>query len=96
MRSDGKAYFTHKRSCSVVQRNPEASKGGEVINKCEGPKIGLFGMTATISENGRRVLQARYLRRDGRGHVIEAPEQLFERVARAISEAELLHGTAAE
>ena len=50
-------------------------------------------MPATISENGLKVLQARYLRRDAAGRVIETPEQLFQRVARAISEAELLFGT---
>ena len=49
-----------------------------------------------ISENGLRVLQARYLRRDGEGKIVETPDQLFERVARAIAEAELLHGTAAD
>jgi ribonucleoside-diphosphate reductase alpha chain len=49
-----------------------------------------------IGENAMRVLQARYLRRDTHGQIIETPEQLFERVARAIAEAELLHGTAAE
>ena len=49
-----------------------------------------------ITENGMRVLRARYLRRDPLGQVIEAPQQMFERVARAVSEAELLHGTAAD
>jgi len=49
-----------------------------------------------ISENGLRILQARYLRRDSQNRVIETPDQLFERVARAVSEAELLHGTAAD
>lgn len=49
-----------------------------------------------LSENALRVLQARYLRRGARGEVIETPEQLFERVARAISEAELLSGSAAD
>lgn len=51
---------------------------------------------AEISENGLRILKARYLRRDRRGEIIETPEQLFERVARAVADAELLHGTAAD
>jgi ribonucleoside-diphosphate reductase alpha chain len=38
-----------------------------------------------------RLLQARYLRRDAESKVIETPAQLFERVARAVAEAELLH-----
>jgi ribonucleoside-diphosphate reductase alpha chain len=49
-----------------------------------------------IGENAQRVLEARYLRRDAEGEVIETPAQLFERVARAIAEAELLHGRAAD
>ena len=49
-----------------------------------------------MGENAMRVLQARYLRRDAQGKIIETPEQLFERVARAVAEAELLHGTAAD
>lgn len=47
-----------------------------------------------ISENGMRVLKARYLRRDLRGQVVETPQQMFERVARAVSEAELVFGPA--
>jgi ribonucleoside-diphosphate reductase alpha chain len=49
-----------------------------------------------ISENVMRVLQARYLRRDTLGQIIETPEQLLARVARAVAEAELFHGTAAD
>jgi ribonucleoside-diphosphate reductase alpha chain len=49
-----------------------------------------------LSENAKRVLDARYLRRGTSGQVIESPGQLFERVARAVSEAELIHGTAIE
>lgn len=51
---------------------------------------------ASISANGLRVLQARYLRRNLRGEVEETPAQLFERVARTVSTAELIHGTAAD
>jgi ribonucleoside-diphosphate reductase alpha chain len=49
-----------------------------------------------LSDNAKRILEARYLRRGTDGQVIESPGQLFERVARAVSEAELIHGTAAE
>jgi ribonucleotide reductase alpha subunit len=45
-----------------------------------------------LSENARKVLQARYLRRDAQGKVSETPDQLFARVARAIAHAELLLG----
>ena len=40
----------------------------------------------------RRVLEERYLRRDPEGHVIETPEELFWRVARAVAAAEARYG----
>ncbi len=51
-------------------------------------------MTLKLSENALRVLEARYLRRDAQRRIVETPEQLFERVARAIAHAELLLGNA--
>ena len=47
-----------------------------------------------LNENSMRVLSARYLRRDAEGNVTESPRQMFERVARAVSEAELVFGPA--
>jgi ribonucleoside-diphosphate reductase alpha chain len=41
-----------------------------------------------LSPNARRVLEARYLRRDAERRVIETPEQMFERVAGAVAKAE--------
>ncbi len=38
-----------------------------------------------LSENARVVLERRYLARDGRGRVVETPEQLFRRVAHDIA-----------
>jgi ribonucleoside-diphosphate reductase alpha chain len=49
-----------------------------------------------LSKNALQVLEARYLRRDQTRRISESPEQLFERVARAISEAELLYGVASQ
>jgi ribonucleoside-diphosphate reductase alpha chain len=49
-----------------------------------------------LSQNAHRVLEARYLRRDASGQVIETPEELFARVARAVAHAELLVGNAAQ
>lgn len=45
-----------------------------------------------LSANARRVLEARYLLRDAERRVIETPAQLFERVARAVAEAETEFG----
>ncbi|MEJ2091138.1 MAG: adenosylcobalamin-dependent ribonucleoside-diphosphate reductase [Syntrophobacterales bacterium] len=40
----------------------------------------------------QRVLEERYLRRDPEGRVMETPEELFRRVARAVAAAELRYG----
>ena len=44
-----------------------------------------------LTENARTVLSARYLLKDQDGKVVETPEQLFARVAKAIADAELIH-----
>ncbi|MBI4720159.1 MAG: vitamin B12-dependent ribonucleotide reductase [Chitinivibrionia bacterium] len=46
---------------------------------------------AVLSENARKVLEKRYLRKDINGRVIETPDEMFRRVARNISGAELLY-----
>ncbi len=42
-----------------------------------------------FSPDARRVLEARYLRRDAAGRVVESPEELLARVARGVAHAEL-------
>jgi len=49
-----------------------------------------------LSENGLRVLRARYLKKDEKGHVVETPRELFERVATTIAQAELNYADAAQ
>lgn len=41
---------------------------------------------AKLSENALKVLEKRYLKRNEKGEVVEYPEELFERVAKAIAE----------
>jgi ribonucleotide reductase alpha subunit len=45
-----------------------------------------------LSANAIRVLEARYLLRGAERQVVETPQQLFERTARAIAHAETLNG----
>lgn len=49
-------------------------------------------MTPELTENARRVLEARYLLRDVRGSIVETPEQLLRRVAREVAAAEARFG----
>ncbi|MFO7773115.1 MAG: vitamin B12-dependent ribonucleotide reductase [Dehalococcoidia bacterium] len=44
-----------------------------------------------LSDNALRVLERRYLTKDGEGRVLETPQELFRRVARHIASAELLY-----
>ncbi len=46
-----------------------------------------------LTSNAKIVLEKRYLRQNERGEVIETPDQLFERVAKAIAANEALYGS---
>jgi ribonucleoside-diphosphate reductase alpha chain len=45
-----------------------------------------------LSENSIKVLERRYLAKDGEGRIIETPEQLFRRVADALAKPDRLYG----
>jgi len=49
-----------------------------------------------LSENSLKVLERRYLKKDDHGKVVETPEELFRRVARAIAEPEKKFGSSDE
>ncbi len=49
-----------------------------------------------LSPNALRVLEGRYLKKDPTGKLIESPEDMFERVARAIAEVEKEYGATQE
>ena len=58
---------------------------GDVCSRMNAEKLDL-------TTNARRVLEARYLKKDERGHCTESPEDLFHRVARTIADVEAEHG----
>jgi ribonucleoside-diphosphate reductase alpha chain len=49
-----------------------------------------------LSDNALRVLERRYLTKDGEGRVIETPQELFRRVAKHIASAELIYNPKAD
>ncbi len=49
-----------------------------------------------LTENALHVLKRRYLKKDKQGKVIEAPEEMFRRVAQAIASAELIYDPKAD
>jgi ribonucleoside-diphosphate reductase alpha chain len=52
----------------------------------------LIRNTLDLSDNAWRVLERRYLKKDKKGRVVEAPEQMFRRVAHHIAKAEKAYG----
>ncbi|MCF8119598.1 MAG: adenosylcobalamin-dependent ribonucleoside-diphosphate reductase [Deltaproteobacteria bacterium] len=50
--------------------------------------------TPKLTDNALRVMRSRYLRQDRNRHIRETPAQLFQRVAKAVAQAELLFGHA--
>ena len=53
-------------------------------------------MKPELTENALRVLEKRILARDHYGQIVETPEDMFRRVARSVSEADLQHSTPAD
>ncbi len=53
-------------------------------------------MKSQLSDNALKVLERRYLSKDETGRVIETPEGMFRRVAKAISNADKLYGKTEE
>ncbi len=49
-----------------------------------------------LTENALRVLERRYLKKDSQGSIIETPEEMFHRVAKAIASAELSYDKSAD
>jgi ribonucleoside-diphosphate reductase alpha chain len=49
-----------------------------------------------LTDTARQVLERRYLLRDNQGKVMETPEEMFRRVAKAIAAAELLYDSKAD
>ncbi len=49
-----------------------------------------------LTETALHVLERRYLKKDKQGNVVETPEQMFRRVARAIASAELIYDSKAD
>ena len=47
-------------------------------------------MKISISKNAQVVLEKRYLKKDDSGKAIESPENMFQRVARSVAEADRL------
>jgi ribonucleoside-diphosphate reductase alpha chain len=53
-------------------------------------------MPIDLSQNAVKILESRYLKRDDDRNVAETPEEMFERVAKAVAQAELLLNNARE
>ncbi|RLB06562.1 MAG: hypothetical protein DRG50_05325, partial [Deltaproteobacteria bacterium] len=45
-------------------------------------------MKINLTPNALRILRARYLKKDPEGHVVETPQEMFQRVAHHVASAE--------
>jgi ribonucleoside-diphosphate reductase alpha chain len=68
---------------------------GKKVQAAE-PQVSTIPFDPKISENAMKVLERRYLIKDTEGRVVETPGEMFMRVARNLSEAELLYGATEE
>ena len=59
-------------------------------------RVGTDNEIPTLTENGLRVLRARYLKKGEDGKLTESPAELFRRVARAVAAIEKIYGADAE
>ena len=73
------------------KRNGEKLAGAEANRPAE-PVEAERGR-GQISRNALLVLERRYLRKDADGNVIETPDEMFQRVARAIAKPERMYGS---
>ena len=81
-----------------------------IIDKLLQAKLVEYGLTQTshirldksifiknglkLSDNALNVLKRRYLKKDGKGKIVETPEKMFKRVAQNIAKAEKKYGNA--
>jgi ribonucleoside-diphosphate reductase alpha chain len=50
----------------------------------------------SLTPNALKVLEKRYLKKDAEGKIVEKPEELFQRIAKAIASADMQYGKSAE
>jgi ribonucleoside-diphosphate reductase alpha chain len=67
-----------------------------VVENTKKEKVNIDNIKPSLTKNALVVLEKRYLKKDEQGNIIESPEDLFKRVARAISDVDKLYGEDSE
>jgi len=75
----------------ILDSEKPTKKGTEMETAARSKKEVYPATGINLTENARHVLERRYLKKDKTGQVIETPEEMFRRVARAIAAAELIY-----
>ncbi len=92
-----KDILANESPISAEVKNPEEDKPmAEPIMRVKSDGPSSDGTGITLTDNALQVLEKRYLKKDKQGKVIEKPEELFRRVAKAIAAAELIYDSKAD
>ena len=86
--------------CLRVVSRSRGTVTADAAAGCAQRMFGIMSVTAKVASssaaNAAHVLEARYLRRDAKRRVVETAQELFERVARAVAQGELVLGKASD
>jgi ribonucleoside-diphosphate reductase alpha chain len=81
----------------ILDAEKPARKGEKTMEPTTGiSQTEIVAKDVSLTENALEVLKRRYLKKDNRGEVVETPEEMFRRVARAIAAAELIYDSGAD
>ena len=83
-KGENKIEFLERILSSKIEHYP--------IKKPPAPFTTSVGPKVQVTPNARIVLEKRYLRKNDKGKILETPEQLFERVAKAIAAPDKSYG----
>ncbi len=80
----------------ILDAEQPAQKGAQMETPTKINQTASAAPSINLTPNALHVLQKRYLKKDKAGNVIETPEEMFRRVAKAVAAAELIYDPKAD
>jgi ribonucleoside-diphosphate reductase alpha chain len=98
---DGNGKKAFENATETLPEDQDGESTVSIEHECQEPLAGdpppvEVPDKINLSENAIVVLQKRYLKKDENGHVVEAPEDMFHRVANFVSQADSLYDPSAD